>query len=111
MNEEGKILVAADAGISIQSASDITDALGVCFGSAGLLLTEKELAREFFDLRSGLAGELLQKFTTYQMPVAIVVPNPADYGERFQELAYEHSSHRLIRFVRSKEEAESWLST
>jgi hypothetical protein len=42
--------------------------------------------------------------------VAIVLPDPEAYGERISELAYEHKSHDLIRFVRSKDEAEAWLS-
>jgi len=40
MNHEGKIVVAFDAGISIRSVSDITDAIGACVGKAGLLLTD-----------------------------------------------------------------------
>lgn len=65
MNEEQRILTASDSGIAIRSFGDISDALGVCLGSAGLILTETDLAREFFDLRTGLAGELFQKFTNY----------------------------------------------
>ncbi len=109
MNEERKILIAADSGISIRSFSDISDALGACIGTDGLILTEGDLAREFFDLRSGLAGELFQKFMNYRLRVAIVLPDPEAYGERFGELAYEHSSHPMIRFVRSKDEAKAWL--
>jgi hypothetical protein len=111
MNGAHKILVAADAGISIRSFSDISDALGACFGTEGLILTETDLVREFFDLRTGLAGELFQKFINYKVRVAIVLPNPEAYGERISELAYEHSSHNMIRFVRSQEEAHVWLST
>jgi hypothetical protein len=110
MNEERKILIASDSDISIQSAGDIPDALAACFGTAGLILTEADLAQEFFDLRSGLAGEVLQKFVNYGARVAIVLPNPGAYGERFSELAYEHASHGLIRFVRSIDEARAWLS-
>jgi hypothetical protein len=111
MSEEGKIIIAADAGIAIQSFGDISEALSATLGAAGLVLTEADLAPEFFDLRSGLAGELFQKFTNYQLRVAIVLPDPQAYGERFGELAYEHSTHNLIRFVRSLEEAKAWLST
>lgn len=110
MNEERRIIIAADAGISVRSFSDISDALGACLGTEGLILTEKDLAREFFDLRTGLAGELFQKFINYKLRVALVLPDPEAYGERISELAYEHSSHNLIRFVRSLEEAKSWLS-
>jgi hypothetical protein len=109
MNEQRRIVVASDLGISVRSFSDISDALGACIGSAGLILTEHDLAREFFDLHSGLAGELFQKFINYRLRVAIVLPDPGAYGERFGELAYEHASHSLVRFVCSRDEADAWL--
>ena len=109
MNEGRRILIASDSGISIRSFSDIPDVIAACFGTDGLILTEDDLAREFFDLRSGLAGELFQKFVNYKLRMAIVLQDPEAYGERISELAYEHRSHDLIRFVRSKDEAEAWL--
>jgi hypothetical protein len=111
MNEERTILVAAEAGIAVRTLDDIANLLGACFGAEGLLLSEEDLGPEFFRLRSGLAGELLQKFVNYHMRVAIVVPDPARYGERFSELAYEHATHPLIRFVRSRADADAWLET
>lgn len=109
MPEERRIIIASDTGISIRSFSDISDAVGACIGADGLILTENDLAKEFFDLRSGLAGELFQKFINYNLRVAIVAQDYEVYGERFSELVYEHKSHSLIRFVRSKEEAIAWL--
>lgn len=109
MNEERKIIIASDSGICIRSLNDISDALGACLGAEGLILTENDLAREFFDLRSGIAGELFQKFINYKLRVAIVLPDPGAYGERFSELAYEHKSHNMIRFVSSTDEAKAWL--
>jgi len=111
MNEVRKILIASDSGISIRSFSDISDAIGACIGAEGLVLTETDLAKEFFDLRSGLAGEVFQKFINYKVTVAIVLPDAEAYGERFSELAYEHRSHSMIRFVRSNDEAKAWLDT
>ena len=110
MNEERRIVVASDSAISIRCLSDISDALGACIGAGGLILTESDLAPEFFDLRSGLAGELFQKFINYKVRVAIVLRDPAAYGERFSELAYEHSSHGIIRFVSSQDDARAWLA-
>jgi len=107
--EQGKILVAADAGISIGSTSDVSKALGATWGCAGLILTEDDVSPEFFDLKSGLAGELFQKFANYALCLAIVVPGPERYGERFNELAREHTSHNRIRIVRCKEDAVAWL--
>ena len=111
MNDAEKIIVASDAGISIRSSGDISDALGQTFGAKGLILTESDLAPEFFDLRSGLAGELFQKFVNYKLRVAIVLPDPEAYGERFGELAYEHRSHGMNRVVGSIDEAKAWLDT
>lgn len=111
MNEERRILIASDSGISIRSFGDISDALGACIGAGGLILTEHDLAPEFFNLRSGLAGELFQKFTNYKLRVAIILPDPEAYGERFSELAYEHRSHSMVRFVRFADEAKAWLDT
>ena len=111
MKEVTGILIASDEGISIRSFDDISDAIGACIGAEGLILTESDLAPEFFDLRTGLAGEVLQKFVNYKLRVAIVLADPEAYGERFSELAYEHRKHSMIRFVRSADEAKAWLDT
>ncbi len=109
MSEQRRILVASDSGISIRSFRDIPDAVGACLGADGLILAEDDLSQGFFDLSTGLAGELFQKFVNYKLRVAIILPNPEAHGERFKELAYEHSSHSLVRFVRSRDEADAWL--
>ncbi|HEY7179841.1 MAG TPA: DUF4180 domain-containing protein, partial [Blastocatellia bacterium] len=75
MNEEGRVLIASDSGIFIRSFSDIADAIGAFIGAEGVILTEGDLAREFFDLRSGLAGELFQKCINYRVRLAIVLPD------------------------------------
>lgn len=109
MFKERRVLVASSSGISVRSPGDVADVIGVCFGADGLILTEEDVAPGFFDLHTGLAGELFQKFMNYGLRVALMVPDPAAYGPRFSELAYEHKTHNLIRFVRSDEEAKAWL--
>ena len=111
MNHERRILIASESGISIQSFNDISEAVSNSFGAAGLIFVENDLSSEFFNLRSGLAGELFQKFINYRIRVAIVLPDPTAYGERFSELAYEHRSHSAIRIVQSRQEAMAWLSS
>src|ERR1700729_559303 len=104
-----KFLVASEAVIAIRSMRDIPNALGAALGTVGLILTESDLAPEFFDLKTGLAGELFQKFTSYQLRLALIVPQPGRYGDRFNELAREHRSHSHIRIVATKDEAAAWL--
>lgn len=109
MSEAHRVIIAAEAGIVVRSANDVADVIGACFGAAGILLVEEDLAPAFFDLSSGLAGELLQKLVNYRVRAAIVVPRPEAHGERFRELAYEHRSHDMVRFVASRAEADAWL--
>jgi hypothetical protein len=111
MSNKDRIVFASESGISIQSFDDISDAVGKCFGARGLVLTEADLGREFYELRTRLAGELFQKFVNYQIRIAIVLPNPNSHGERFAELANEHRTHPIIRFVDSVEAAKAWLES
>jgi hypothetical protein len=110
MNERPKYLIAADHNISIQSQEDISAAVGASLGR-GLILAENDLGVEFFDLRTGLLGELMQKFVNYRTRVAIIVAAPDNHGARFSELAQEHATHPTVRFVRSLEDARQWMQT
>jgi hypothetical protein len=111
MSTQRAILIASDAGISIRSFEDITGVMEACFAAAGLILTESDFSAEFFDLKSGLAGELFQKFTIYAVRVAIVLSTPEVYGESFKELAWEHRTHHTSHhpLFRLRDEADTWL--
>jgi len=94
---------------TIRSVDDISPALGVSLKQGGLVVTEADLCPEFFDLRTGLAGEALQKFVNYRARLAIVLPDCNAHGERFGELVYEHRGHALVRFFATEVDARRWL--
>ena len=102
-------LIAFEAGIAIRSLRDISSAVGAAFGTRGLIFTESDLSPEFFDLKTGVAGELFQKFINYGLRLALIIPDPAHYGDRFNELAREHRSHNNVRIVGTKLEATDWI--
>ena len=97
-------------GIRIQASIDIPDALAHSIDQGGLLLDESRFGPDFFDLRSGLAGELFQKFSNYRAKLAIVVADAHAYGGRFGELIFEHRTHPNVRFFSSEQLARQWLS-
>lgn len=109
MSDEQQSNVTSTAARRIASLDDIHEVIGAAFDSTSLLLTEDDLAPEFFDLHSGLAGELFQKATNYQLPLALVVADPSRYGERFAELVFEYRGHPLIRLFNTRAAAEAWL--
>lgn len=106
---DGQLVVAAERGIRIATVADIQDALAVTFDTTGLLLEESDLAPGILDLRTGLLGELMQKFVNYRLRLALVVPDPERHGARIAELAYEHRNHALVRILPTAAAARAWL--
>ncbi len=49
----------------VRTDNDISEALNAGMSTGGLILNSDQLATEFFDLKTGLAGELFQKYTNY----------------------------------------------
>lgn len=94
----------------IDSSNDIANALAAGMEQGGLLLDEADLAPSFFDLKSGLAGDVFQRFVNHGVPLALVVPDPSAHGDRFAELAQEHRSHPMVRILPDRDEAAAWLA-
>jgi hypothetical protein len=95
--------------VEIREAGDIAAALAASIDQGGLVIDEKQLGPAFFDLRTGFAGEVLQRFTNYRARLAILVADTQKYGTRFSELVYEHRAHRLVRFFATEQLARQWL--
>jgi hypothetical protein len=104
-------VIASEIGLRIDAPPDVTNAIGQCYGYEGLLLTEQDVSQEFFELQSGLAGELFQKCTNYHITLALVVKDFGFYSPRVSELAHEHRTHRLIRFFADLDSALLWLDS
>lgn len=104
-----QLLIASEIGLRIDTLDDVNHAIGQSYGMDGLLLTESDLSSSFFDLQTGLTGELFQKCTNYRLHLALVVQDLSIYSPRIAEIAFEHQTHRLIRFFDTVEKAKSWL--
>ena len=103
----------SESDLCIDRESDLNDLLSLCYYHTSnlLLLSEKNLSLDFFNLRSGLAGAAMQKFANYQAKVAILLPPNAEQSLRFKELMFEMSRSNHFRFYDNREEAEVWLTT
>jgi hypothetical protein len=86
------------------------DLIGLCGEQNAdyLLLRPVNLPELFFDLKSGLAGMILQKFMNYHLKVALVVPAERIKG-RFKELALEASGSQHFHIFPEVETALDWL--
>ena len=73
-----------------------------------VLLFAENLPGKFFDLKSGEAGMILQKFVNYGMKVAAVVPESLIRG-KFSEFVLETNQREHFRVFQGPDEAERWL--
>jgi len=74
------------------------------------LVEASAIAPGFFDLRSGLAGEILQKFTTYRMKLVIIGDFSQYTSKSLQDFIYESNKGNHILFVSNEEEAVAKFS-
>ena len=101
----------ACCGEPVGSAGDALGIVAACIenGTYRLLLESRHLPPAFFELRTGLAGEVLQKLQNYRIRVAGVFPSEEGYGDRFRELLREARSGSTFRAFADRELAEAWL--
>ncbi len=75
-----------------------------------MILHEKNIVPEFFDLKTGIAGEILQKFSNYKMKLAIVGEFSKYKNKSLNDFIFESNKNGNINFVDSLEEALVKLS-
>lgn len=87
------------------------DLVGRCFetGTTALLIEDGALPPAFFDLSTGIAGDVVQKVTNYQLRLAVVVPDLSVHSAHFRDFAREAGRGARFRFFPTSEEAASWL--
>jgi hypothetical protein len=98
--------------IIINNVQDAIDLLGNCSyqGSRKIVLKEKHIIPAFFDLKTGIAGEILQKFSNYRVQLAIVGDFSHYTSKSLRDFILESNKHRHICFVSSLEEAMAVLA-
>jgi PadR family transcriptional regulator AphA len=96
----------------LQREEDAVALVGVCgeHSAERVLLYASNLSESFFDLKTGLAGAILQKFVNYHVKVALVTPLNLVQG-RFREYILEANQGNHFRAFQEKNEAESWLTS
>jgi hypothetical protein len=93
--------------VTIASASDILDIMGD-IGSQGcsrVIIYSESFSSDFFDLRTGIAGEILQKFSNYRMRLAIVGDFSGLTSKSWHDFIRESNRGRTVNFLSSFDEA------
>ena len=78
-------------------------------GARLLLADHGALPPAFFDLSSGVAGELLHRLSMYGIRMAGVVPDPTIHSRPFQDFLRETNYGTQVRFFATRGESVRWL--
>lgn len=99
--------------VIIRITEDGLDLLGnICYqGFDNILINEKNITPDFFDLKNGMAGEVLQKFSTYRVRLAVVGDFSQYTSKSLRDFIYESNKGKQINFVGSTAEAIRILSS
>jgi len=109
---EVKIAKVAGNEIVINELEDAVDLLGNSeyLGASCIVLLKEQINPDFFNLKTGLAGDILQKFSNYKKRLAIVGDFSNISSKSLKDFIYESNKTRRINFIASMEEAEAILS-
>jgi conserved hypothetical protein len=90
---------------------DVNDLLGNAYyqGFDGMIISADKISPRFFDLKTRLAGEILQKFSTFQMRLAIVGNFSTFTSESLKSFIYESNRGNLIHFSPTTADAVAWF--
>ena len=109
----GKAMVAEVAAndMLLTAPEDANDLLGNAYyqGFDGMIISADKISPRFFDLKTRLAGEILQKFSTFQMRLAIVGNFSVFPSESLKSFIYESNRGNLIHFSPTIADALAWF--
>jgi hypothetical protein len=95
----------------LSTEQDALDLIAACgeHDTYLLMLQAEGISEDFFKLKTGLAGKVLQKFVNYNVKVALIIPVGQKINGKFKELIAESNKGNDFRVFNTILEAENWL--
>ena len=110
-----RILECEFDGPALKTDRDAVDLIGAAAGAGAdwTVVPVSRLDREFFALRTRLAGEFFQKFMTYGKRIAILGDIPEEFSESraLHDFIVECNRGSQIWFVKSREDLKERLTS
>ncbi|KAA9332741.1 DUF4180 domain-containing protein [Adhaeribacter soli] len=107
-----KIAEITSTEIIIQNTEDALDLLGNVYYQDfdSLIIHQKNITPDFFDLKNKMAGDILQKFSTYRVRLAIVGDFSKFTSQSLKDFIFESNKGKQVNFVSSVGEAVNALT-
>lgn len=93
------------------SALDLIATINYETGCDRTVISKAAVSEDFFILSTGIAGDILQKFVTYQMKLAIYGDFSVYTSKPLRDFIYESNNGRHIFFTEDLQSATEKLAT
>lgn len=95
--------------VLINNLDDALDLIGNVYyqGFDRLIMYEKNIIPSFFDLKTKLAGDVLQKFTQYNMQLVIIGDFHKYQSKSLQDFIFESNKGKQVNFVSRLDEIKN----
>jgi hypothetical protein len=88
-----------------QDALDLMATIRHMYDCDKMVVGKTALTESFFDLKTGVAGEILQKYTNYNMKIAIVGNFESYTSKSLMDFIYESNKGSQVFFLADEKEA------
>ena len=94
-----------------QSALDFVATIQYYDNCHRIIINKQAIVEDFFKLSTGIAGEILQKFTNYRKKIAIVGDFSIYTSKPLKDFIFESNRGNAVFFVADEQTAIEKLST
>ena len=110
VSEKGnsKVAVINSSDILIGNTQDALDLMATVrhmYDCDKMVVSKSAVTESFFDLKTGVAGEILQKYTNYNMKIAMVGDYESYTSKSLKDFIYESNKGSQVFFLDDEEEA------
>lgn len=95
----------------VQSALDLMATVQYEVDSRRIIIHKSLISESFFDLKTRLAGDILQKFINYRVKIAIVGDFSTYTSKSLKDFIYECNKGNDIFYLATEQQAIKKLST
>jgi hypothetical protein len=100
--QTGKVVEIVSEEVLIQSEQDALDLMANCeyqYDTRKIIIHKENISKNFFELKTGLAGAVLQKFVNYKVLLAIIGDFSGYNSKSLKDFIYECNQGNHILFL------------
>ncbi|OMF37284.1 cytoplasmic protein [Paenibacillus sp. FSL H8-0548] len=108
-NGNSMVAIVDSSDIVIHDVQDALDLMAsISYNNNGcnkIMINKSNITEDFFELKTGLAGDVLQKYANYNVKLAIVGEFAEYNSKSLKDFIYECNNGKQVFFLKDKQDA------